>query len=75
MVLQEDTEDSMGGPCKQWESLIQRIPLPRIRKKTLKFLGHIIKKDGLENLTLTGYIEGQRDRGRQRFAYITKLAE
>lgn len=33
----------------------------RIRKKQLKFLGHIIRKEGLENLTLTGHIEGKRD--------------
>lgn len=33
-----------------------------IRKKQLKLLGHILKKEGLENLTLTKHIEGKRAR-------------
>ena len=37
-----------------------------IRKRQLQFLGHIMRKEGLENLTLTGRIEGKRSRGRQR---------
>lgn len=28
---------------------------------TDKFLGHIIRKEGLENLMLTGHIEGKRE--------------
>ena len=33
--------------------------------KQMRFLGHLMRKDGLENLALTGKIEGKRSRGRQ----------
>ena len=46
-----------------------------IRKRQLKFLGHIMRKEGLENLILTGRIEGGRDRGKQRATYLTGLSE
>ena len=46
-----------------------------IRKRQLKFLGHIMRKEGLENLILTGLIEGGRDRGEQRATYLTGLSE
>ena len=36
-----------------------------IRTKQMRFLGHVMRKDGLENLVLTGKIEGKRSRGRQ----------
>ena len=45
-----------------------------IRKKQLQFLGHIMRKEGLENLMLIGYIEGKRDKGRQRQAYLGSLS-
>lgn len=34
-----------------------------IRKKDLKFLGYIIKKEGLGNLILAGHTESRRDTG------------
>ena len=46
-----------------------------IRKRQLKFLGHIMRKDGLENLILTGWIEGGRDRGKQHATYLNGLSE
>ncbi len=33
-----------------------------IKKRQVKFLGHIMRKEGLENLILTGQIEGKRER-------------
>ena len=41
-----------------------------IRKIQLQFLGYIMTKEGLENLTITGKIEGKRSRGRQRLTYL-----
>ena len=36
-----------------------------VRKKQLEFLGHVMRKEGLEdNVTLTGKIEGKRSRGK-----------
>ena len=39
--------------------------------RTRQFLGHVIRKDGLENLALTGKIEGKRSRGRKRMLWMT----
>ena len=41
--------------------------LYQIKKRQLKFLGHIIRKDGIENNILTGKIMAYRARGRQRY--------
>ena len=41
--------------------------------RTRKMRGHVIRKDGLENLALTGKIEGKRDRGRKRMLWMTSL--
>jgi len=46
-----------------------------IRKRQMQFLGHIMRKDGLENLTITGKIEGKRSRGRQRITYLESLSK
>lgn len=40
--------------------LMQRIFAFRIRKGQLKFMGHVIGKESLENLTVTCHIEGKR---------------
>lgn len=37
-----------------------------VRETQLKFLGHFVKEGGLEYHTLTGIIEGTRERGRQK---------
>ena len=46
-----------------------------IRKRQLKFLGHIMRKKGLKNLILTGRIEEGRDRGKKRPTYLNGLSE
>lgn len=52
----------------------QRVLLRLIRKRQLSFLGHCLRKEGLEKLVLTGKIEGRRDRGRQRTTFMGSLA-
>ena len=44
-----------------------------IRVKQLNFLGHIIRKDGLENLAMTGRIEGKRSRSRRRVTWMSSV--
>ena len=44
-----------------------------ITTRQMRFLGHVIRKDGLENLALTGKIEGRRGRGRKRTLWMTSL--
>jgi len=40
--------------------------LNTIRQRQLGFFGHVMRKHGLENLVVTGKVEGRRARGRQR---------
>ena len=44
-----------------------------IRKRQMKFLGHICRKDGLEKQVLCGKIGGMRGKGRQRNTFINSL--
>lgn len=44
-------------------------------KRVLKFLRHIVKKDGFENLILTGQIEGKRAKEKERTTYLANLSE
>ena len=54
---------------------VNRKLLREIRVKQLKFLGHILRKDGFENLVLTGRIEGTRSRGRKRVMWLSNLKD
>ena len=45
-----------------------------IRKRQLAFLGYIMRKNELEELILTGIVDGKRSRGRQREKYLTHLS-
>ena len=53
----------------------ERKLLPMIRTHQLKFLGHCLRKAGIERLTLTGKIAGKRARGRQRMTYLRRIAK
>ena len=43
--------------------------------RQLTFLGHILRKGELENLVVTGFVDGNRDRGRQRETFLTYLSK
>lgn len=58
-----------------WEMESKRRILFKIRKRQLKFLGHDICKDGLENSTLTGHIKGKKDKGKQPMTYLTSFCK
>ena len=53
---------------------MERRLLVAIRRRQLKFAGHVIRKGGLEKLVLEGKINGKRQRGRQRLKYLEGLA-
>ena len=53
----------------------ERSWLRTIRRRQMEFLGHVMRIEGLENLILTGRIEGRRDRGRQRRTFLGVLKE
>ena len=42
-------------------------------KRQMEFLGHVCRRRGLELLSLTGKVEGKRDRGKQRITFLDSL--
>src|SRR3984893_15745544 len=44
-----------------------------IRRRQLEFLGHVMRKEGMEDLILNGKIQGARSRGRPRQTYMESL--
>ena len=42
-------------------------------KRQMEFLGHVCRRRGLEFLSLTGKVEGKRDRGKQRITFLDSL--
>ena len=41
--------------------------------RLMKFFGHVMRKEEMENLVTIGYVECKRTRGRQRETYLTYL--
>ena len=39
----------------------------------MEFLGHVCRRRGLEFLSLTGKVEGKRNRGKQRITFLDSL--
>ncbi|GFS19686.1 endonuclease-reverse transcriptase [Elysia marginata] len=48
------------------ETETTRSLMNRIRRHQAKSVGHIMRREGLENLVTTGRMEGKKSRGRQR---------
>ena len=48
--------------------------IKRIGKQQATFVGHILRRKGLEHLVITEKMEGRRGRGRQREQIIDSLA-
>ena len=65
---QMKTNEKVLSSCKCQQSLLKTI-----RMRQLKFLGHIVRKQGLENLALMGKIAGKRNRGRQRMSFMSQF--
>jgi len=53
----------------------ERTLMKRIRTGQAKFLGHVMRKGGLEHLAVTGKIEGNRGQGRRRQTYTVALSK
>ena len=51
----------------------KRSLMKTIRKRQMKFFGHMIRADRLEKQLLCGKINGMRSRGRQRMKYTDSL--
>ena len=46
-----------------------------IQQRQLRCLGHVMHKDELEKVILTGKIEGKGSRGRKRLTYTSSLSK
>jgi len=57
------------------EAKVHRTLLKRIRQRQLAFLGHVLRRQSLENLVVMGRIDGRRARGRQRLKYLDRLCD
>ena len=52
---------------------VDRTLVKDIVKRQMEFFGHVIRKEELENLVVTGFIEGKRGRVCQGEIYLTYL--
>ena len=52
----------------------ERRLLKTIRQRQLRFVGHSIREDLIEKLSLEGRVERYRSRGRQRQEFLQGLA-
>ena len=53
---------------------LERSLLVIMRRRKLRFVGHVVRKGGLEKLVLEGKINGKRQKGRLRLKYLGGLA-
>jgi len=57
------------------EAGAHRTLLKSIRQRQLAFLGHVLRRQSLENLVVTERIDGRRARGRQRLKHLDSLCD
>jgi len=60
----------MAVEIKWWQQQVCSVRMKTIRQRQLNFLGHVMRRHGLENLAVTGKVDGRRGRGRQRLKYL-----
>ena len=77
-VVLKNAQDTMVDHSSN-EQVLQRADAMReimtsIRQMQLRFLGHTMKEQQLENLYLTRKVEGKRGRGRPRIKFVDGLA-
>jgi len=53
----------------------KRTIMRTIKSRKIRFLGHVMRRNGPENLAITGKIKGKRARGRQRMTFINNIKE
>ena len=68
------TPGPRGGPTKQYwkwvEPRTSRRLMSKIRKRQLRYVGHVLRGESLEKHCLMGMIEESRARGRRRIKYL-----
>ena len=53
----------------------EREIMKMIRRRQLRFLGHVMRLQQLENVCVSGRVEGRRGRGRPRVKLVDSLAK
>ena len=61
------------------EEVLDRLSITRqlinqIRKRQIEFFGHVIRNKELENIIVTGKLDGKRSRGRPRLTNLNSLS-
>ena len=51
-----------------------RTLITTLRKRQMKFVGHIVRNPGLEEVAMLGMMCGKREKGRQRLTYLQSLS-
>ena len=46
-----------------------------IVRRQMSFLGHVLRKEEMEHLVVTGFVDGKRARVRQRETFLTYLGK
>ena len=54
---------------------IKQSLLVDIVRRQMSFLGHVLRKEEMEHLAVTGFVDGKRARGRQRETILTYLGK
>ena len=67
--------DKISNEAVLSESGVTRRILKTIANRQVSFCGHVVRKEGIENLTLTGKIFGKKSRGKQRRTFLDQLKE
>ena len=65
----------MGREVEENRAGTERKIMKAIRRRQIEFLGHVMRKEGLEDMMLIGRVNGKWSRGRQRFAYLESLSK
>lgn len=77
VVLQKEAVNTTDRACEQRgsskENGNKKSVILSIRKRGMKFLGHMTRKWGLKNLTLTGHTKDKMSIVNQRVIYLTSL--
>ena len=54
---------------------IKQSLLVDIVRRQMSFLGHVLRKEEMEHLIVTGFVDGKRAHGRQRETFLTYLGK
>ena len=65
MALQKNVENILDGHGYQYEEVYWRMNIKQsllvdIVRRQMSFLGHVLRKEEMEHLVVTGFVDGKR---------------